>query len=321
MTMGRYVLKRLLTAVVAFFGITIIAYCLATLMPGSPLDLLVQPETGVSAEELAAIEHRMGLDRPIAIQYFFWLKNLLTGNFGMSYSQHRPVLELMLGRIGPTLVLSVSSMALALAVAVPLGMVAGYRSYSGWDYGSTILSFAGQAAPNFFVALLLIYVFSVKLGWLPVTGMYDAGSSGSLPELLRHLCLPCLALTFQHLGIYTRQMRNSMVECLSDDYVRTARAKGLKERTVLFKHTLRNALLPLVTQVGLSLAQLAGGAIVTEQIFSWPGMGTLMLKAIQGRDYPLIMGVTVLISGMVLIGNIVVDIIYRMLDPRIDDKG
>ena len=321
MTMGRYVLKRLLTAVVAFFGITIIAYCLATLMPGSPLDLLVQPETGVSAEELAAIEHRMGLDRPIAIQYFFWLKNLLTGNFGMSYSQHRPVLELMLGRIGPTLVLSVSSMALALAVAVPLGMGAGYRSYSGWDYGSTILSFAGQAAPNFFVALLLIYVFSVKLGWLPVTGMYDAGSSGSLPELLRHLCLPCLALTFQHLGIYTRQMRNSMVECLSDDYVRTARAKGLKERTVLFKHTLRNALLPLVTQVGLSLAQLAGGAIVTEQIFSWPGMGTLMLKAIQGRDYPLIMGVTVLISGMVLIGNIVVDIIYRMLDPRIDDKG
>lgn len=319
--MGRYVIKRLLTAIVAFFGITIIAYCLANLMPGSPLDLLVQPETGISAAELAEIEHRMGLDQPLAVQYFYWLKNLLTGNFGVSYSQHRPVLELMVGRIGPTLILSISSIALALAISIPLGMVAGYKAYSGWDYGSTVLSFVGQAAPNFFVALLLIYIFSVKLGWLPVTGMYDAGSSGSLGELLRHLCLPCLALTFQHLGIYTRQMRNSMVECLSDDYVRTARAKGLSEKTVLFKHTLRNALLPLVTQVGLCLSMLIGGAIVTEQIFSWPGMGTLMLKAIQGRDYPLIMGVTVLISGMVLIGNIVIDIIYRMLDPRIDDKG
>lgn len=319
--MGRYIFKRLLTAVVAFLGITIIAYFLATLMPGSPLDLLVQPDTRVSAEELAEIEHRMGLDKPVIIQYFYWLKNLLMGNLGTSYSQHRPVLELIDDRIGPTLLLSLSALAVSVVIAVPLGMIAGYKSYSGWDYGSTILAFVGQAAPNFFVALLLIYVFSVKLGILPVSGMYDAGSSGSIQELLKHLCMPCMALAFQHLGIYTRQMRNSMVECLSDDYVRTARAKGVSERVVLFKHVLRNALLPLVTQVGLGLAQLAGGAIVTEQIFSWPGMGTLMLKAIQGRDYPLIMGITVVISAVVLIGNIVVDIIYRLLDPRIDDKG
>lgn len=319
--MGRYIVKRLLTAVVAFFGITIIAFFLANMMPGSPLDLLVQPDTGVSAEELAEIEHRMGLDRPLIIQYFFWLGNMLKGNFGTSYAQHRPVLELISTRIGPTLLLSLSSMALALLIAIPLGMIAGYKSYTGWDYGSTVLSFVGQAAPNFFVALLLIYVFAVKLKWLPVTGMFDAGSTGSVGEVLRHMCLPCMALSFQHLGIYTRQMRNSMVECLSDDYVRTARAKGMSETVVLFKHTLRNALLPLVTQVGLSLASLVGGAIVTEQIFSWPGMGTLMLKSIQGRDYPMIMGITVLISGMVLIGNIVVYIIYRMLDPRIDNRG
>ena len=319
--MGRYILKRLLTAVVAFFGITIIAYVLATLMPGSPLDLLIQPDTRVSAEELAEIERRMGLDKPIIVQYFYWLKNLLMGNFGTSYSQHRPVLELIGSRIGPTLLLSLSALAVAVVIAVPLGMIAGYKSYSGWDYGSTILAFVGQAAPNFFVALLLIYIFAVKLGVLPVSGMYDAGSTGSFGELMRHLAMPCMALAFQHLGIYTRQMRNSMVECLSDDYVRTARAKGVSEKVVLFKHVLRNALLPLVTQVGLGLAQLAGGAIVTEQIFSWPGMGTLMLKAIQGRDYPLIMGITVVISSVVLIGNIVVDIIYRLLDPRIDDKG
>ncbi len=319
--MGRYIVKRLLTALVAFFGITIIAYFLANLMPGSPLDLLVQPDSGVSTQELAEIKHRMGLDRPLLIQYFFWLGNMLKGNFGTSYAQHRPVLELISTRIGPTLLLSLSSMALALLIAVPLGMIAGYKSYTGWDYGSTVLSFVGQAAPNFFVALLLIYVFAVKLKWLPVTGMYDAGSTGSAGEVLRHLCLPCMALSFQHLGIFTRQMRNSMVECLSDDYVRTARAKGLSEITVLFKHSLRNALLPLVTQVGLCLGTLVGGAIVTEQIFSWPGMGTLMLKSIQGRDYPMIMGITVLISGMVLIGNIIIDIIYRLLDPRIDARG
>ncbi len=319
--MGRYIVKRLLTALVAFFGITIIAYFLANLMPGSPLDLLVQPDSGVSTQELAEIKHRMGLDRPLLIQYFFWLGNMLKGNFGTSYAQHRPVLELISTRIGPTLLLSLSSMALALLIAVPLGMIAGYKSYTGWDYGSTVLSFVGQAAPNFFVALLLIYVFAVKLKWLPVTGMYDAGSTGSAGEVLRHLCLPCMALSFQHLGIFTRQMRNSMVECLSDDYVRTARAKGLSEITVLFKHSLRNALLPLVTQVGLCLGTLVGGAIVTEQIFSWPGMGTLMLKSIQGRDYPMIMGITVLISGMVLVGNIIIDIIYRLLDPRIDDRG
>lgn len=318
--MGRYIVKRLLTAVVAFFGITIIAYLLATLMPGSPLDLLVQPETRVSAEELAEIEHRMGLDKPVIIQYFYWLKNLLMGNFGTSYSQHRPVLELIKARIGPTLLLSFSALLVGVLISVPLGMIAGYKSYSSWDYGSTILAFAGQAAPNFFVALLLIYIFAVKLKVLPVSGMYDAGSSGSVGELLRHMCMPCLALAFQHIGIYTRQMRNSMVECMSDDYVRTARAKGVSERKLLFKHVLRNALLPLVTQVGLSLAMLAGGAIVTEQVFSWPGMGTLMLNAIKGRDYPLIMGITVVISLVVLIGNLVVDLIYRALDPRIDDK-
>lgn len=318
--MSRYIIKRLLTAIVAFFGITIIAYILASMMPGSPLDQLITLESGTTAEELAEIEHRMGLDRPIYIQYFYWLKNMLQGNWGTSYSQHRPVMELISSRVGPTLILSLSSMALAFLVSVPLGMIAGYKSYSGWDYGSTVLAFVGQAAPNFFVALLLIYVFAVKMNLFPISGIYDTGSSGSLSELLRHLCLPCLAMTFQQIGIYTRQMRNSVVECMSDDYVRTARAKGLNEVTVLFKHTLRNAILPLVTQAGLSLGSLIGGAIITEQIFSWPGMGTLMMKAITARDYPLIMAITVLISAMVLIGNIVIDIIYRMLDPKINDK-
>lgn len=318
--MGRYIIKRLLVAVITFFGITIMAYCLASFMPGSPLDQLVQPESGMTAEEIAEIEHKLGLDQPIYVQYFFWLKNLLQGNLGTSYVQHRPVVELIGARIGPTLILSLSAMALALLIAIPLGMAAGYKAYKPIDYASTVLAFTGQAAPNFFVALLLIYFFAVKLRVLPVSGMYDSGSTGSVGELIRHLVLPCLALMFQHLGVFTRQMRNSTFECLSDDYVRTARAKGLSEKAVLFKHTLRNAILPLITQAGLSLGALVGGAIITEQIFSWPGMGTLMLKAIQSRDYPIIMGVTVVVSVIVLIGNIVIDILYRFLDPRIGDK-
>lgn len=318
--MGRYVLKRLLTAIVAFFGITIITYILASLMPGTPLDMLVEPGSGLSPAEIAEIEHRMGLDQPLIVQYFYWLKNMFQGNFGTSYNQHQPVWDLMMARLGPTLLLSLSSLIIALAISVPLGTIAGYKAYSGWDYGSTIIAFIGRGAPTFFVALLLIYAFSIKLGWLPASGMYDTGSTGSFIELVKHMTLPCATMVLANVGIFTRQMRNSEVECLSDDYIRTARAKGLSERTVLFKHTMRNALQPVVTQAGLALSSLVGGSVVIEQIFAWPGMGTLMLRSIQGRDYPTIMGITVLISVVVLIGNVVLDIIYRLLDPRIGDR-
>lgn len=318
--MGRYILKRLLSAVVAFFGITIITYVLASLMPGTPLDMLIQPGSGLSPQEIAEIEHRMGLDQPLIVQYFYWMGNMFKGNFGISYSQYRPVWDLLMDRIGPTLLLSISSLIIALAISVPLGTAAGYKAHSGWDYGSTIIAFIGRGAPTFFVALLLIYVFSIQLGWLPASGMYDAGSTGSLGELLAHMTLPCATMVLANVGIFTRQMRNSMVECLSDDYIRTARAKGMSERVVLFRHTLRNALQPVVTQAGLALPTLVGGSIVIEQIFAWPGMGTLMLRSIQGRDYPTIMGITVLISVVVLVGNVLLDVIYRMLDPRIGDN-
>ena len=319
--MARYIVKRLMTAIVAFFGITIITYFLASLMPGTPLDMLVQPGSGLSPEEIAEIEHRMGLDQPLIVQYFYWLGNLLQGNFGTSYSQYRPVWDLMMDRIGPTLLLSISSLVIALLISVPLGTIAGYKAYSGWDYGSTIIAFIGNGAPVFFVALLLIYVFSIQLGWLPASGMYDTGSSGSLSQLLAHMILPCATMVLANVGKFTRQMRNSAVECLSDDYIRMARAKGMSEKTVLFKHMLRNALQPVVTSAGLALASLVGGSIVIEQIFAWPGMGTLMLRSIQGRDYPTIMGITVLISVVVLVGNVLLDIIYRLLDPRIRDNG
>lgn len=318
--MGKYILKRLAVSGVIFIGITAIVYVLMSLTPGTPLDMLLDPNSSASMtpEELAELEAKMGLDKPVAVQYFYWLKELLQGNFGTSYRTHRPVIEMIGGRIGPTLMLSCSSLILALAVAVPLGMLAGYRPYTKKDYCVTVFAFIGQAAPNFFVGMILIYIFSIKLGWLPSSGMYDNGAeTGSTLMLLKHMCLPCVALAVQHLGIYTRQMRSSMLECLSDDYIRTARAKGMSEGVVLFKHALRNSLLPLVTSVGMGLGNLVGGAIVTEQVFGWPGMGTLMVNSILMRDYPTIMGITVFVSLFVLIGGIVVDILYRVLDPRI----
>ena len=212
--MGRYILKRVLISVVTFFGITMSVYALAAMTPGSPVDMLVDASASVSAEELAKMEAQLGLDKPVAVQYFYWLKELVKGNFGTSYRTHRPVLEMIGGRIGSTLLLTCSAMLLALAIAIPLGMLAGYRPYTGCDYGATVLAFLGQAAPNFFVGMILIYGFSIRLKLLPSNGMYDAGAEPTAGMLLRHLILPCLALTLQHLGIYTRHMRNSMLESL-----------------------------------------------------------------------------------------------------------
>lgn len=318
--MGKYILKRLLIAAVTFFGITVLVYILASMAPGSPVEMILAGTNNLTQEDVARLEAQMGLDQPVYVQYMIWLKNVLQGNLGVSYRTMRPVTEMLAERIGPTLMLTVTALVLAILIALPLGIAAAYRPYSPWDYASSVFSFIGAATPNFFAAMILVYLFSIKLGILPASGMYDAGAKESLPMLLRHMILPVITLMLQYVGIYTRHMRSSMLEVLGDDYVRTARAKGLRERAVVFVHALRNALIPLVTQVGLSLPALIGGAIITEQVFSWPGMGTLMVQSINYRDYPTIMGITVLIAGFVLIGNIVIDLFYGVLDPRVSRK-
>lgn len=318
--MGKYILKRLLIAAVTFFGITVLVYILASMAPGSPVEMILAGTSNLTQDDVARLEAQMGLDQPVYVQYMIWLKNVLQGNLGVSYRTMRPVTEMLAERIGPTLMLTVTALVLAILIALPLGIVAAYRPYSPWDYASSVFSFIGAATPNFFAAMILVYLFSIKLGILPASGMYDAGAKESLPMLLRHMILPVITLMLQYVGIYTRHMRSSMLEVLGDDYVRTARAKGLRERAVVFVHALRNALIPLVTQVGLSLPALIGGAIITEQVFSWPGMGTLMVQSINYRDYPTIMGITVLIAGFVLIGNIVIDLFYGVLDPRVSRK-
>lgn len=315
--MARYIVKRVLIMIPILIGVTILVYCLASAAPGSPVDMLMGDMASMTEESIAAMEERLGLDQPVYVQYWKWLTNMLSGNMGTSYRTGEPVWTLISQRIGPTLILTGSALLLAIIVSTLLGTLAAYKPYSVCDYLSSGLSFIGAAMPNFFVCLVLIFIFAVTLGWLPVSGMYDTLSDRNFGSLIRHLIMPCCVLALQLMGGFLRQMRSSMIESLGDDYINTARSKGLKERTVVFKHSLRNSLIPMVSQIGLSLPLLVGGAVVTEQIFSWPGLGSLLVLSINARDYPTIMGITVIIAAVVLVGNLIVDLLYGVLDPRI----
>lgn len=314
--MGKYLIKRILIIIPVFLGITVLVYFMASLAPGSPIELLMS-DPFATATDIEKKRHELGLDKPVVVQYLTWLGQLLRGNFGISYRTYGSVLDLVTSRIGPTLILTGFTTLLSLCVAIPLGTMAAYKPYSIWDYASSGLSFAGAATPNFFAAMLLIYVFAIRLNLLPTGGMYDTSGPHTFGVLLRHLILPSIVLSIQQVGSFIRHMRGSMMEVLSEDYVRTARSKGLRENVVLVRHGLRNAMIPVVTQIGMNIPFLVGGAVITEQIFGWPGLGSLMVTSIQGRDYPVIMGITVFVSLAVLIGNIIVDVIYTFLDPRI----
>lgn len=313
---SKYVLKRLLIGIPTFIGITMLCYIVSSMASGSPLDYLLA-DPYISAEEIARRKAQLGLDQPVIIQYFNWLREFLQGNLGFSYRTQQPVWVMIMERIGPTLLISFSSVMLSLLIAVPMGIMAATKPYSIRDYASSGLSFGLAAMPNFFVGLTLIYIFSVKLKALPSGGMYDSSGTYQIRDLVRHMVLPTLVLSFQQTGSWIRYMRSSMLEVMQEDYIRTARAKGLRCRMVILRHGLKNSLIPVVTVVGLSIPSLIGGAVVTEQIFSWPGIGLLMVSSISARDYPVIMGITVFVAASVLLINILIDIIYGILDPRI----
>ena len=313
---GKYIVKRLLIAVLTFFGITFLAYFISSLAPGSPLDaLLADPR--ITPAELERKRISLGLDQPVVIQYFVWLKSLLAGDLGFSYTSQRPVMTMIRERLGITSLLAGSSIVLSLIVAVPLGIFAATKPNSMRDHVSGGLSYIMVASPSFFTGLLLIYIFAVKLKVLPSGGLFDSSGTKTNAMLFRHMILPCLVLSFQHIGSWVRYMRSSMLEVMQEDYIVTARAKGLKKMRVYLGHGLKNALIPVVTVVGMSVPSLVGGAVVTEQVFSWPGIGMLMVQAINSRDYPVFMGITVIIAIVVLLVNLATDLIYGLLDPRI----
>jgi peptide/nickel transport system permease protein len=309
-----YVLRRLTQGAVLLVVVSIVVFAVVHSAPGGPA-LLIHPD--MDPTQVKAMEKQLGLDDPIPIQYARWLRNAVQGNLGTSYQHSLPTAELLRERIPNTLLLSGVAVVVAVLLAVPLGTISAVYRYSFLDYAATVTAFIGVSIPVFWLAILLIIVFSVTLGWLPSAGMRTVGVPATFGDLLRHLVMPSLVLATFPLAQLMRYVRASMVDVLAQDFVRTARAKGLSERATLCRHALRNALIPMVTVLGVLTPRLLGGAVITETIFAWPGLGRLAVEAAIARDYPVIMGATLLVAGLVVLGNLITDLLYVVIDPRI----
>lgn len=315
--MATFLLRRTLMSVPLLFGITVIIFVLANLMPGDAVSAMMTDEATLSESVMEMQRARLGLDKPLAVRYFLWMGKLLRGNMGYSFVSGRHINQIIGERILPTLELMGISLIFSLIIGVTLGIISAIKQYSVLDYVVTVLGFAGISMPVFFVGMLLMYFFALKLRWLPSSGMATPGEPFSLGDNLRHLILPGLAIGILRVATFMRYTRASMLDVLRSDYLVTARAKGLRERIVLMRHALRNALIPIITVVGLTLPALLAGAVFIETIFQWPGMGRLFITAVTYRDYPTIMGVALLTSVMVLFSNLLVDVTYALVDPRI----
>ena len=285
--------------------------CLA----GSPLEMLQGPRVSEAAVEAKAIA--LGLDKPFYIQYFVWLGQLLQGNMGYSIKSFQSVSGMIGSHLGPTLLLMGVSLLTGLLIAIPAGIYSAVHQYSAGDYGLVTFSFLGSSIPGFFLSLLLVFVFTVKLGWLPSSGMSTLGTAGSFGDVARQMVMPVTVLAISIAGRNIRYIRSAMLEILQQDYLRTARAKGIGRFLVINKHALRNAMVPIVTVIGMEIPVLFGGAVIVEQVFSWPGLGLMTMSAISGRDYPVIMGVCLLSAVVVLAANLITDILYALVDPAI----
>ncbi|MEN3395680.1 ABC transporter permease [Brucella melitensis] len=316
--MLRYCLHRLLIGLGMLLALTILIFVLLQLTPGDPIDAYINPNVAMTQAEMDALRAQLGLDRPLPVQYLAWLGQAVQGNLGHSLQRfNETVSGLIASRIGPTLLLMAAGLAIAIVIGVTTGIISAVRRNSFPDYSFSVLALLGISSPAFLTALLGLYVFSVRLKWSPSGGMLTPATDFSIPDLLRHLALPALVLSIGHAALIMRYMRSSMVETLNQDYVRTARAKGVREFWVVVKHTLRNAMLPVVTLIGSTIGLAVGGAIFIESVFNWPGMGLLLINAVETRDYPVIMGATLVIGACVIIVNILTDLAYAVIDPRI----
>jgi peptide/nickel transport system permease protein len=316
--MIRYVTRRILAMIPLLFAISVISFTVIRVAPGQPIITYEDPRGGqlVSAEDLAKMYDKLGLNDPLYVQYWRWLKNVLHGNLGYSLTTRRPVSEIILQRLPNTLRLTVVALITTLFLAIPLGVISGRYQNSLFDQVVSILTFVGFSLPNFWVALMLIYLFGVTLRWLPIIGMAPAGGGG-LWEAIKHMILPVATFVLVDVGGWMRYQRAGVIEAMQEDYTRTARAKGLSERVVFFRHVWRNALLPIVTFLGLSLSTLIGGSFLVEFVFAWPGMGRLGVEAALARDYPVVMAVTMISSVLLTFGNLLADVTYALVDPRI----
>lgn len=312
--MLKYILKKLLLAVPVLLGITIIDFALMSLA-GSPVDMMTGPRMSQEAIALRAAE--WGLDQPVWKQYLGWLGDVLRGNLGYSYESYEPVTRIIGEKLPPTLLLMGVSLAVGLMIAIPSGIYSAVHRYQKRDYAVVTTSFFLSSIPGFFLALILVYLFHVTLGWLPSSGMTTPNTGGGWLDIARHMVMPVTVLAASIAGSNIRYVRSAVLEILEMDYVRTAKAKGLGRRLVIGRHAWRNALLSIVTVIGMQLPTLLGGAVIVEQVFSWPGLGLETFSAITSRDYPVVMGVCLLSAVVVLAANLLTDIVYALVDPTI----
>jgi len=312
--MRRYILQRLLYSILVLVLLSAITFAIIQIAPGGP-SIMVSPD--ISAQDAERIRRNLGLDRPLHVQYFHWIWALFRGDFGRSFVDGRPVLSEILWRLPNTLELSGAALLVAIGVGLVGGGAAAVRPNSIIDHATMLMSVIGVSIPLFWLALMSILILSVRLHLFPSAGMATSVVGGSLGDRIYHLILPATILSTVYMPQIARYMRSSMLQVLVQDYIRVAYAKGLAQRSVLISHATRNALIPVVTVVGLMMPALVGGAAITETIFAWPGMGRLAVDAAFRRDFPMIMGITVLFSAIVLLTNLVVDLAYAWLDPRI----
>lgn len=317
--MLQYVLRRILQAVPILIAITAVVYVVIRLAPGDPFTGMVDPR--ISQEALAAARERLGLNQPLYIQYLKWLGELLRGNLGYSIRYQQPVLEIISQRLPASLLLGLATQFVVFALGLPIGVLAATRKHTWLDHAVTTFAFAGLAVPSFFFGLVLIRVFALQLQWLPSSGMVTPGAPARglahLLDVARHLILPALTLGLISVAGLMRYVRSAMLEVVRQDYIRVARAKGLAERVVIYRHALRNALLPVITILGLDLPALVGGAILTETIYSWPGLGRVGFTALLERDYPVLMAFNLMAAVLTLLGSLLADVGYALVDPRI----
>jgi peptide/nickel transport system permease protein len=312
--MAKYLLSRLWQAAVVMVLVSMITFLLVNLAPGGPSGAMAMD---LPAEQRVAIMHSLGLDRPLQVRYVLWVGALLRGDLGRSFSDPRPVWDVISDKMLNTMLLGGAARGISVTVGITLGVLGASRPYSLVDYISSFLSLIGQAIPAFWLGIVLIILLSVQWQLLPSSGMATVGAEFSIADRLAHILLPTMVLSTAVLPYVVRLTRSAMMEALRKDFVRTAKAKGVSEWAVVYRHALRNALFPVVTVIGLSIPRLASGSVITEQVFAWPGMGRLAFQAAVQRDYPVIMGLTVLVSAIVVVTNLAVDVSYVYLDPRV----
>jgi peptide/nickel transport system permease protein len=310
---GRYILQRCLGMVAVMFVVVTIVFVIVRVAPGDPAAVMLGPDA--TAQDIEALRARWGLDRPLLVQYAVFLGQLAQGDLGRSIFLNRPVLAAMADRAEPTFFLTLFALGIASAIAIPIGILSAYRRGSLFDQSATALAMLAASVPSFWLGLLLIQFFAVRLGWFPVSGY--GGPGASLAQRLAHLVLPALALGIVSSALIMRFTRASMLDVLGDDYVRTARSKGMGEVRVVMKHAFKNALIPILTVLGLTAALLVSGAVVTETVFGLPGVGSLVVSAVLRRDYPVIQGALLVVAALYVLINFLIDMLYLAIDPRV----